>query len=269
MSKTPKTKGVIRPGEDKAFFIGWDPAIAGPNRRAMLGATLAIFAAGGGSAAALAALKRGPGEGSWDPGAVEDFSGVVVADPYPRLVSDAFSGADSALLVCPVKCGAPSPVLETLGAAVTLRGTLLKRGRDHMIAVNDDETGVKRDPNGNISDLAARQQAATVERDLGEATLSGEILDAKCWFGAMRPGSGKPHKACAALCIRMGIPPALLAKDSRGRNRVMTLTEADGSAMGEWVLPYVADPIEASGRIIARGDALQFRMDREAIVRRA
>ena len=37
-------------------------------------------------------------------------------------------------------------------------------------------------------------------------TLKGEIIDPKCYLGAMKPGGGKTHKACAMRCIAGGIP---------------------------------------------------------------
>ena len=40
---------------------------------------------------------------------------------------------------------------------------------------------------------------------LGAVTLTGEIVDSKCFLGVMNPGNLKPHKACAIRCISGGI----------------------------------------------------------------
>jgi hypothetical protein len=39
----------------------------------------------------------------------------------------------------------------------------------------------------------------------------------------------------------------------------MLMTDADGGALGEDILPLVADPVEAEGEIVRIGDILQFR----------
>jgi hypothetical protein len=84
-------------------------------------------------------------------------------------------------------------------------------------------------------------------------------MDSKCFFGVMRPARGKTHKACASLCIRGGIPPSFWARTKDGREAVMLMTDADGGALGEDILPLVADPVEAEGEIVRIGDILQFR----------
>ena len=63
---------------------------------------------------------------------------------------------------------------------------------------------------------------------LGGATLAGEIIDPKCYFGAMKPGEGKIHKACATLCLRGGIPPMFMTTDEQGRHVYYLLTKPDG-----------------------------------------
>jgi hypothetical protein len=52
--------------------------------------------------------------------------------------------------------------------------------------------------------------------DLGAFTLVGEIVDSKCYLGIMNPGETNPHRECAALCIRGGIPPLIIAHDADG-----------------------------------------------------
>jgi hypothetical protein len=77
---------------------------------------------------------------------------------------------------------------------------------------------------------------------LGDVSLAGEILDSKCWFGAMRPSSGKVHKACASLCIRGGIPPAFFARGPANQGALMIMTTG-GRAHGPALLELVADPV--------------------------
>ena len=74
--------------------------------------------------------------------------------------------------------------------------------------------------------------------------LRGEIIDPKCFAGAMKPGEGKPHKACAVLCLRGGIPPMFLT--DAGTLHVLVDTNGGalvGSALEE-IIPYVGDRVE-------------------------
>jgi hypothetical protein len=101
---------------------------------------------------------------------------------------------------------------------------------------------------------------------VGELTLVGEILDSKCWFGAMRPSEGKVHKACAALCIRGGIPPAFFARGPGQQGALMIMTSG-GNAHGRDLLALVADPVRVSGRVLRLGDLLLFDAATSQIVR--
>ncbi|MCI5045576.1 MAG: hypothetical protein MRY72_12835, partial [Aquisalinus sp.] len=100
----------------------------------------------------------------------------------------------------------------------------------------------------------------TVSEDI---TLQGMIMDTKCFFGVMRPGRGKTHKACASLCIRGGIPPSFWAKTKEGREVVMLLTDEAGNPVSDQVLPLVAEAVEARGRVVRQGDWLHFQVSPE------
>jgi hypothetical protein len=91
---------------------------------------------------------------------------------------------------------------------------------------------------------------AVAIQDLGEQTLRGEVVDAKCHLGVMRPGSGKAHRACAARCIASGSPPMLWVQDAAaGRDLHLLLVGADGRMLGRELLPWVAEAVEVTGRV--------------------
>jgi len=46
---------------------------------------------------------------------------------------------------------------------------------------------------------------------LGRWKIAGEICDGKCLNGAMRPGRGLAHKACANLCLLGDVPPVFVS----------------------------------------------------------
>lgn len=253
---------LIRPKREASFFIGWSPDVPVIDRRAMLASALGLVALGGAGGAGLAALQNAPGLGGWSQ-TLKDWPGLVAADPYPLLRTFIDGAPATALLVCATKCGV-RPRLEGLaGGPVILRASLLARGRHKMLAVADGPDWVRPAGPGVAVDAAAL--APPAPEPLGEAALHGEILDAKCWFGAMRPGWGKKHKSCAALCLRSGIPPAFFTRDAAGGSHAVVMTDADGGPLDpEAAARYAADPLRAEGALVRLGDLLTFRSRPEA-----
>ena len=94
------------------------------------------------------------------------------------------------------------------------------------------------------------------EQELGSMTLVGEIIDAKCYYGVMKPGHLKPHRSCAVRCISGGLPPMLMVQDGSGRRVYFLLVSADGRAVNDEVLDLVAEPVEITGRVVRSGDLL-------------
>ncbi len=279
MSDNQRGRGPLRPKTNEDMFIGWSPNPPSVDRRFLLGLGIGAVIAGGGVAGALAAFQQAPGEGTWDQGDTRDFVGELITHPYPALrvgaqletdggLREVRAFARPSLLGCVGKCG----VHERLAAAerasqsgyVAVRGTLIERGDDTMISAIDGPDWVRsvdpRELNGQPLGLRARAEAV----ELGRVTLRGEILDAKCWFGAMRPNQGKVHKACAALCIRSGLPPAFFARLRTGAVRAFVLTDdrpgQSGGPLRDEILARVADPVRVPGRIV-QSDFTEFRID--------
>lgn len=76
---------------------------------------------------------------------------------------------------------------------------------------------------------------------------SGELVDTKCYFGVMRPATGKVHRACAVRCLDGGVPPGLLLRTGDGADRVVLLAGEEGRAP-------VFDPQWAALTVVAEGD---------------
>ena len=236
---------------DEPMFIGWADTPAA-DRRFFLRAGLALTAGAGVLGFGVAALQRPPGTGRWDPDAVREWRGIALAEPYAMLrTHDLGDGPRTALLSCLGKCGVAARLGALAGQAVVVKGSLVQRGRHAMIAVDEVGDWIRRDADVP-ADPALRMPPG---QPLGDVSLAGEIVDSKCWFGAMRPADGKAHKACAALCIRGGIPPALFARGSAGQGALMILT-AGGRAHGPGLLSLVADPVRVNGSLQRVGDLL-------------
>jgi len=239
--------------DDKPMFIGWSETPAA-DRRFLLRAGLCLSTAAGALGFGLAALQQAPGTGRWDPDDVREWRGVVTSEPYAMLrTNDLGGGPRTALLSCLGKCGVTARIGALAGQAVVVKGSLIQRGSQSMIAVDEAGDWIARDE-AAVADQALRFPAAV---SLTEVSLPGEILDSKCWFGAMRPATGRVHKACASLCIRGGIPPAFFVQGRDGQGSLMILTDG-GRAHGLGLLDLVAEPVRATGRVLRMGDLLML-----------
>ena len=237
--------------DDEPMFIGWAETPAA-DRRFFLRAGVGLSTAAGVLGFGLASLQMPPGRGRWDPDAVREWRGTVSARPYAMLrTHDLGGGPRTALLSCLGKCGVAARIGSLEGQSVVVRGSLVQRGPHAMIAVDEQGEWITRDGPARADPSLLFPEPVSV----GRFVLSGEILDAKCWFGAMRPAAGKVHKACAALCIRGGIPPAFYARGRTGEGSLMIMTNA-GSAHGPGLLEWVADPVRIAGHVLRLGDLL-------------
>jgi hypothetical protein len=206
--------------------------------------------------------QRNPGPAAWDNGTLRSFTGTVVAEPYPTLYLDEppTRNAAAALLVQTGKHGSATRVGRFHGAHVRVAGWLLEREGRSMIELSPDDDAIQLDP----SEPAA---AAPDPVSLGRATLAGEIVDAKCYLGAMKPGNGKTHKECATLCITGGIPPMLVTRAPGGHSYYLLLNP-DGGPLGPEAYPLIGEPVEISGDLESCAGVLRLRVDARDIRRR-
>lgn len=243
------------------FFIGWaeTPQI---DRRFMMAAGLSVITATTAVGIGVAARQRPVGPGTWNMGEIRDWRGIATAEPYGMLRTLDLDGTErTALLGCQGKCGVSARIGALAGKPVIVKGSLIQRNNHAMIAVVDGLDWIREDPDGSIDGLAfPRPEPIT------EITLNGEILDSKCWFGAMRPAQGKTHKSCASLCIRGGIPPAFYARDVEDQTTLMIMTSG-GYGHNRDLLPFVADPVTITGQVLRLGDLLLLDAPVSAITR--
>jgi hypothetical protein len=132
---------------------------------------------------------------------------------------------------------------------LTLRGTLL---------YNDGVTIMQIDKNDNINPAVSTKTTPAEWlpqiKEIGKATIKGEIIDPKCYFGVMKPGEGKPHRDCAIRCILGGITPMLAVKNEKGDANYYLLASGDGGNINEAVQDYVAEPVEIEARLVQYDD---------------
>lgn len=179
-----------------------------------------------------------------------EYKGVLIDWPYPMLITD----VDRFLLVDPGKHGASTNGLA--GKTVELKGALIHRGTDRMLELLP----------GSLRGIANSGSYET-RLELGEMTLTGEIVDSKCYLGVMNPGQGKVHRDCAARCISGGIPPAFIVRDASGESRTLLLVGDDGRKLNREILDYVAEPVRVSGCLTRLGSMLVFSADLRSLHR--
>ncbi|MEO0466041.1 MAG: hypothetical protein AAF216_05825 [Pseudomonadota bacterium] len=231
------------------FFIGWSPDMPKGDRRAFLATGAALVSGAAIGAGVLASRQRPAGNGTWAMGDVREWTGVATAEPYAMLRTLDDDGRPRTLqLACLDKCGVAARINSYQGQHVTVKGSLIERGPHGMIAVIDGMDWIA--PAGET--LSTSLVFPEIEI-LGEVDLSGEILDTKCWFGAMRPSEGKVHKSCASLCIRGGLPPGFYVKAPQDQSALMIMTDS-GLGHSDAILPYVADPVRVRGTLQRWGD---------------
>lgn len=184
-------------------------------------------------------------------GNLRTITGVYYDAPFPMLVADVGILPDSLsrniLLVGFGKFGA-NATMQALekqhgvlsGKKIMLEGTLIYgEGKTLMELTGNEESLIQ-----IMDDPALPTPALSA---VNTETLSGEILDTKCFFGVMKPGEGKPHKSCAIRCVSGGIPPALQQETDRG-NQYFLVLDSEGNPINKAILPYVGERLYAKGR---------------------
>lgn len=89
-------------------------------------------------------------------------------------------------------------------------------------------------------------------------SVSGEIVDPKCYFGVMKPGEGKAHRSCAIRCIAGGIPPVLHASTS---DEYFLIVNERWQPANEDVLALVGDQITLMGNEVIWNDWKILKVD--------
>jgi len=237
------------------FYVGYLPkaptALARFVRRViivlgLLAVTTALVLVGGQMPFANSAFEYGK---------MRSFEGVVVTQPFPTLLvarpgevgqQDKYSRY---LLVAPGKHGADELVASFDGKQVRLEGQLIYREGGTMVEITP----------GSVTIVNTAPAVQETTRNLGAVSLTGEIVDSKCYLGVMNPGQGKVHRDCAARCLSGWIPPIFATTDGHEQ---FLLVGLNGLALGRDALrEFVGEPITIRGEVLARGDSRLLEID--------
>lgn len=239
--------------DDEEFFVGYLPT---PPRtlRFSLAVMVGALALTLGLAAALAKGMGHAGRGYG--GARAELVGVLSTSPYGVLwVADEDDAAQvhAVFLVRGWKVGLPASAAALDGHVVRASGQLMTRDGRRMLAIFSNLEDLE-DERSALPPGVEPRLRARARRALGEVSLRGEIVDSKCQLGAMRPGTGRAHRACAQQCVAGGIPPVLVTTAASGERTLYLLVTAAGEAATLEVLDYLAEPVEVRGQLELEGD---------------
>lgn len=230
---------------DGEFYIGYlkamPPRLARHARTVVAAMAVLVVSV----SATVAALQHPFDSGEFEFGLKRTFEGVLYEDPIPMLrivrTSDAANASANLLLVGWGKTGLPAFARGHGGKKVRFAGSLICRRNMTMIEMNDAESFEI------LGEPEPAERRSRVE-SLGNATLTGELVDTKCFFGVMRPATGKVHRACAVRCLYGGAPPGLLVRDAHGGAFVALLAGPSGRPL-EYDVEWAALNVTATGTL--------------------
>ncbi len=238
------------------FFIGWAGRLPRDHLLAILG-RLAI----GVVAMLTLGLMLGhgiddPGPGGFDPSGDVTSRGVLTLQPSPILwvPPDATHPNGHSLLLS--GDGKRGPTLDRAwdGQAIEASGAIIRRGGLEMLLVD------------RIAPLPGTDLTRPVAVELGRWRIEGEICDGKCAAGAMRPGRGLAHRACAILCLNGELPPVFVATGPiNGQDFLLLADDSHGAAWRD----LVGLRVRLDGAVTRHGDMLIFHaeLSRAVVVR--
>ncbi|HRC84252.1 MAG TPA: hypothetical protein PK413_01435 [Thermoanaerobaculia bacterium] len=235
--------------EEGDFYVGYYRQ-APPSRARWVQRAVALLGLVACGLALLFAFAQAPSPPArFEASQLETFEGTLELRPHPTLwLASPSPGPAPAwsLLVAPGKHGAEALVAGLNGRAIRLQGRPIRREGGLMIEVEP----------GTVEPLPGPAATAPARRSLGRIELEGEIVDGKCYLGAMVPGEGKPHRGCAARCISGGAPPLLRVRAENGPAFQVLLMAEDGGPLGPEILPFVAEPVRVKGTLYRQGSRL-------------
>lgn len=246
--------------KNSPFFVGYLPA-PGALRRFLI-AICVVFIAGFsalGLTLGVAQDDPGPGAFRFDYGR-QTVTGVIELTPYPLVRvtkgNDRIKPGTTLMLSGQGKSSVDKRAIPLDGKLAKVSGVILQRGDLNMLQLRGGARGIS-----EVEGVSPPQQI----EPLGRWKLAGEICDGKCLAGAMRPGRGLAHKACANLCLLGGVPPVFVSTQAVDGSEFLLITGPDGNALPKSAYDNVGQFISVDGEVERRGDLLVFRMDPDTL----
>ena len=237
------------------FFIGWAGARGRGQKRFLAACAALLIASFAGTGLLLSARIDDPSAGLFELAAGQAAPAPGIADyvrvegafqrhPYPML----HAKGEAVLLSGDGKRGADIASDVADGQSLAIEGVLLRRGTIAMLLVDKPPVAAG---NAVLPDSVA----------LGRFRIVGEICDGKCYPGAMSPGGGLSHRACAILCMAGDVPMVFVAAAPIVGQEFLVLAGPDGKALPLTLKHFVSIRVALEGEVERRGSALVFKID--------
>lgn len=240
-------------GTEKDFFVGYAPP---PRATGWFALKVGIGLIAGAFFLALALGWSVQDRSGGNYGAEITVRGYVANMPSPvvRALPDARYPQGRAMMIAGASKEGAAPHVDAFkGKLVEVKGGTLKRGTLDMLVVWGK---------GNFKEVPDARPVKLAEPvSLGRWKVAGEICDGKCLAGAMRPGTGLAHKACANLCIDRGQAAVFATVRPVAGQSYLLLADANGKLPPPAYRDYTALPVELEGEIVKVDDLLVFRVD--------
>ncbi len=246
--------------ENAPFFVGY-LKIPAKLHGFLIKVSVIIFASFVAGAFLAGASQDDPGKAGFrfDFGR-QKLKGVLEANPYPLLHvisgSDRIDAGQTIMLTAQGKSGIMTDTNALNGRVVEATGVIVRRGDLDMLQVLPGQRGIK--PTNEASILPASEP-------LGRWRLQGEICDGKCLAGAMQPGRGLAHKACANLCLLGDIPPVFVSSKPVEGEEFLMVGGADGGMLPRELYHFVGQFVEIEANVERRGDLLVVLVEAENV----
>ncbi len=249
---------------EKPFFVGYLPVPPGLRKAALAMALLLVaFMTGAGLWIGGTQDNPGPGAFRFDYGR-QTVTGVVEMLPYPPFHvtegNDRIKPGHTFMLTAGGKAGVSSRANALVGQRAIVSGVVLQRGSLDMLQVRGGRQGLRA-----AEDDGTAVPDVPVSEELGRWRLAGEICDGKCLAGAMRPGRGLAHKACANLCLIGEVPPIFVSTQPVEGSEFLLVVGPDGGLLPKSAYDYVAQFVQLEGDVARHGGVLVLKLDPASI----
>jgi hypothetical protein len=245
------------------FYIGWmakAPASYGKHIKRVV-AGLAITVACG--SIVLALLQKKFSTAVFEFGNLTTVKGIYRQHPVPsiKVMTERDLFGNTTYITMPLvgygKFGAEGVIKELEKEKnllldkkeVIFKGTLLYSDGKTLLQIDKNDNPLINVTNGSVSSVVN-----PVIKELGTIKLKGEVLDPKCYFGVMKPGSGKPHRDCAIRCIAGGMSPVFYVRNKNGEASYYLILDKDGNKMNDELRDYIAEPVSLEARAVQYDD---------------
>jgi len=239
--------------EDDEFYIGWQSSMTEKMKRSVIKFIFPAVLSGFLLVFVFSFAQLHIAQSLFDYDHPKTFSGIVSVYPFPhiRVANKRDIFGNPVYFIYPLvnanKFGATEIINQwckehhTENCTATITGSVIQRDETFAIELSEGIGSLKKG-----EDVATIPASSLLPVD---TTLIGEIIDPKCYLGAMNPGEGKPHRSCAIRCISGGIMPVLTWNDHSGKKYYAVITGKNGKPVNQEILFAVAEPVTIKGKL--------------------